>query len=171
MTKPKTNEAINSSISLEDSNQLDSKKEHSIDLIDEDTGSSKEISEKNNHKGFSAFGFSKGLIKTLEKKGYEEPTPIQKAAIPELLLGRDLLGQAQTGTGKTAAFALPLLERINNQERNPQVLVLTPTRELAIQIHKDAQTLNRYCDLEIGLVYGGVDYEKQQKKLSIVQMH
>ena len=62
--------------------------------------------------GFDGFGFSEALLKTLTEKGYQEPSPIQKAAFPELMLGRDLVGQAQTGTGKTAAFALPLLERL-----------------------------------------------------------
>ena len=84
--------------------------------------------------GFSEFDLSKELIQTLEQKGYSSPTPIQKAAIPELLLGRDLVGQAQTGTGKTAAFALPLLERLQENVAHPQVLVLAPTRELAMQV-------------------------------------
>ena len=86
--------------------------------------------------------FDPDQAKTLKNKGYKEPTPIQKAAIPELMLGRDLLGQAQTGTGKTAAFALPLLERINSKERRPQVLVLTPTRELAMQV---AESFRKYA--------------------------
>ena len=84
--------------------------------------------------GFSEFGFSEALLKTLADKGYKEPSPIQKAAIPELMLGRDLVGQAQTGTGKTAAFALPLLERLQGDSPLPSVLVLAPTRELAMQV-------------------------------------
>ena len=86
--------------------------------------------------GFAGFGLPDSLLEALKKCGYEQPSPIQAAAIPELMLGRDLLGQAQTGTGKTAAFALPLLARINLEARHPQVLVLAPTRELAIQIQE-----------------------------------
>ncbi len=162
MTKTKTNEDISSSISLEGSTQLDSEKTTPIDFIDKETPSSKKIDDESLKKGFNSFGFSKDLIHTLEKKGYEEPTPIQKAAIPELLLGRDLLGQAQTGTGKTAAFALPLLERINNEEHNPQVLVLTPTRELAMQV---AESFKAYAvghpNIKILALYGGSDFRSQ----------
>ncbi|MFM9042134.1 MAG: DEAD/DEAH box helicase, partial [Vulcanococcus sp.] len=84
--------------------------------------------------GFAGFGFAPELLEALEAIGYKEPSPIQKASIPELLLGRDLVGQAQTGTGKTAAFALPMLAALDEEQRTPQVLVLTPTRELAIQV-------------------------------------
>ncbi len=115
-----------------------------------------------NHKGFDGFGFSNNLIETLKNKGYEEPTPIQKAAIPELMLGRDLLGQAQTGTGKTAAFALPILERINRKARHPQVLVLTPTRELAMQVAESFKAYAEgYTNINILAVYGGSDFRSQ----------
>ncbi len=118
--------------------------------------------ELHSQEGFSSFGFSDGLIRTLEKKGYKEPTPIQKEAIPELMLGRDLLGQAQTGTGKTAAFALPILERISPTNGRPQVLVLTPTRELALQV---ADSFNAYAEghqgIKILAVYGGSDFRSQ----------
>ena len=92
-----------------------------------------EVSEENDKEnGFLDFGFNQSILNSLRNKGYENPTPIQKAAIPELMLGRDLLGQAQTGTGKTAAFALPLIEKLeDNKELNAKVLVMTPTRELA----------------------------------------
>jgi len=70
--------------------------------------------------GFDGFGFSEALLRTLASKGYQEPSPIQRAAFPELMLGRDLVGQAQTGTGKTAAFALPLLERLQSGDRAPR---------------------------------------------------
>ena len=83
---------------------------------------------------FAAFGLRHELLDGLEAIGFKEPSPIQKAAIPELMLGRDLVGQAQTGTGKTAAFGLPLLHGLDLDQRTPQVLVLTPTRELAIQV-------------------------------------
>ena len=111
---------------------------------------------------FEGFGFSEKLIKTLSDKGYEEPTPIQKAAIPELMLGRDLVGQAQTGTGKTAAFALPIIEKLKKLGGPPQVLVLTPTRELAIQV---ADSFRSYAIDQAGLkilsVYGGSDFRSQ----------
>ena len=95
------------------------------------------------------------MIRTLQEKGYTDPSPIQKAAFPELMLGRDLVGQAQTGTGKTAAFALPLLERLHTDQKTPQALVLAPTRELAMQTHREFTQLcglkglrctGAYCD-------------------------
>ena len=162
MTKTKTNEENDSSVSLEGSKQLDTEKSIPLDLIEEGSSTSEKVDDENIKKGIDCFGFSQCLIETLEKKGYKDPTPIQKAAIPELLLGRDLLGQAQTGTGKTAAFALPLLERINNQERNPQVLVLTPTRELAMQV---AESFKAYAEghpnINILALYGGSDFRSQ----------
>ncbi len=86
----------------------------------------KESKGNNNENGFLDFGFNQSILNSLRNKGYENPTPIQKAAIPELMLGRDLLGQAQTGTGKTAAFALPLIEKLtDNKELNAKVLVMT----------------------------------------------
>src|SRR5919199_2199500 len=96
--------------------------------------------------GFAALGLTTALMDTLSALGYEEPTPIQREAIPPLLAGRDLLGQAATGTGKTAAFALPLIQRCvpaqrgdrddgaSGRSRRPGVLILTPTRELAMQV-------------------------------------
>ncbi len=126
------------------------------------------IEEKeSNPKGFESFGFSQELIKTLQDKGYEEPTPIQEASIPELLLGRDLVGQAQTGTGKTAAFALPIIERINHSAGSPpQVLVLTPTRELAIQV---ADAFRSYSvghpGFKVLSIYGGADFRSQTNTL------
>src|SRR5690349_2312730 len=90
--------------------------------------------------GFAALGLEASLLTTLDALGYEEPTPIQREAIPPLLEGRDLLGQAATGTGKTAAFALPLLQRIAHGPRNrPTALVLVPTRELAVQVSEAVQ--------------------------------
>ena len=83
---------------------------------------------------FNGYGLAEPILKAVRELGYESPSPIQDQAIPLLLNGQDLVGQAQTGTGKTAAFALPLLSRINLKIKNPQVLVLTPTRELAIQV-------------------------------------
>ena len=112
--------------------------------------------------GFDGFGFSQALLNTLTEKGYQEPSPIQKAAFPELMLGRDLVGQAQTGTGKTAAFALPLLERLQTGQKTPQALVLAPTRELAMQV---ADAFKAYAaghpHLNVLAVYGGSDFRSQ----------
>ncbi|WP_320677064.1 DEAD/DEAH box helicase [Prochlorococcus sp. MIT 1300] len=117
---------------------------------------------ESNSSGFEGFGFSPQLLKTLEKKGYKEPSPIQAAAFPELMLGRDLVGQAQTGTGKTAAFALPLLERLQESGKFPQILVLAPTRELAMQV---ADSFKAYAaghpHLKVLAVYGGADFRNQ----------
>ena len=112
--------------------------------------------------GFDGFGFSEALLSTLKEKGYSEPSPIQKAAFPELMLGRDLVGQAQTGTGKTAAFALPILERLQTGQKTPQALVLAPTRELAMQV---ADSFKAYASghphLKVLAVYGGSDFRSQ----------
>ncbi|NBR44400.1 MAG: DEAD/DEAH box helicase, partial [Synechococcaceae bacterium WB5_2B_268] len=116
--------------------------------------------------GFANFGLPENLLEALERCGYREPSPIQAAAIPELMLGRDLLGQAQTGTGKTAAFALPLLARLDVEARHPQVLVLAPTRELAIQV---SEAFQRYASCTPGVhvlaLYGGTDFRDQIQKL------
>ena len=116
--------------------------------------------------GFASFGFAPELLDALTAIGYEEPSPIQKAAIPELLLGRDLVGQAQTGTGKTAAFALPMLAALDAHQRTPQVLVLTPTRELAIQV---ADAFKSYAvnmpHLRVLPLYGGSDFRDQIVRL------
>lgn len=106
------------------------------------------------------------VIEALDKVGYENPTPIQLQTIPYILQGRDVLGQAQTGTGKTAAFALPILSRIDFDKNYPQALVLTPTRELAIQV---AEAFQRYAacmpDFHVLPIYGGQDYAGQLKRL------
>jgi ATP-dependent RNA helicase DeaD len=116
--------------------------------------------------GFEELGLAPAVLKVLNDVGYETPTPIQEQIIPEILSGQDVVGQAQTGTGKTAAFALPLLSRINMKLKNPQVLVLTPTRELAIQV---AESFQRYAGRMNGFhvlpIYGGQDYERQFRRL------
>ena len=114
-----------------DSNSLGSEQEKSqnedssllafknLDNKNEIESQTLEVSKGNdNENGFLDFGFNQSILNSLRNKGYKNPTPIQKAAIPELMLGRDLLGQAQTGTGKTAAFALPLIEKLRQQKRN-----------------------------------------------------
>ncbi|HRD41601.1 MAG TPA: DEAD/DEAH box helicase [Prochlorococcaceae cyanobacterium AMR_MDS_5431] len=116
--------------------------------------------------GFEKFGLSCEILRAVAEKGYTQPSPIQDAAIPELMLGRDLVGQAQTGTGKTAAFALPLLARMDPNQRSPQVLVLAPTRELAVQV---ADSFSTYaCHLphiHVLPVYGGADFRDQINRL------
>jgi len=116
--------------------------------------------------GFGRFGFGPELLQALSDIGYQEPSPIQKAAIPELLLGRDLVGQAQTGTGKTAAFALPMLAALDPEQRKPQVLVLAPTRELALQV---ADAFSSYAahlnHVRVLAIYGGADFREQIHQL------
>ncbi len=115
---------------------------------------------------FSELGLSDPVLHALRDAGYEVPTPIQAQSIPPLLAGRDLLGQAQTGTGKTAAFALPLLSRLDVTSTDTQLLVLAPTRELAIQVAEAFQTYaRRLPDFHVLPVYGGQDYGVQLKRL------
>ncbi len=115
---------------------------------------------------FADLNLPANLIEALNDVGYETPSPIQAQTIPHILEGRDIVGQAQTGTGKTAAFALPLLARLDISRREPQVLVLTPTRELAIQV---AEAMQRYAsrmkDFHILPIYGGQAYEGQLRQL------
>src|SRR5918993_3728942 len=112
---------------------------------------------------FSELGLAAPLLRALEEAGYQTPTPIQAQAIPTVMAGRDLLGIAQTGTGKTAAFALPILHRLAAAERRPpmphscRVLVLAPTRELASQIEASFRTYGRNLRLTSTVVFGGVD--------------
>ncbi len=106
--------------------------------------------------GFAALGLEATLLATLDTLGYEEPTPIQREAIPSLLTGRDLLGQAATGTGKTAAFALPLLQRIAHSSRpHPSALILVPTRELAMQVGEAVRRYGKELRISVLPLYGG----------------
>ena len=118
---------------------------------------------------FREFKLDNRLLRILDEIGFRECTPVQAECLPLILEGHDIAGQAQTGTGKTAAFLLStihfLITKKTANNRNLRAVIIAPTRELAIQIHKDAEILNRYCGLKIGLVYGGVDYEKQQERL------
>jgi len=130
--------------------------------------------ENENENGFLDFGFNQSILNSLRNKGYKNPTPIQKAAIPELMLGRDLLGQAQTGTGKTAAFALPLIEKLkDNKELNAKVLVMTPTRELATQVAESFKSYSsESSNFKTVAIYGGTDYRNQisalKRKVDVV---
>jgi superfamily II DNA/RNA helicase len=117
---------------------------------------------------FEDLGLRPELLKALSGLGYEEPTPIQQEAIPPLVAGRDLLGQAATGTGKTAAFALPILQVLppHRSERAPIGLVLVPTRELALQVHDVLAPLAAAIGVRIVAVYGGADMNKQIKAVT-----
>ena len=119
-------------------------------------------------KDFSQLGLSEGIVATVTSMGYENPTPIQQYAIPYILSGRDVLGQAQTGTGKTAAFALPLINNmdLNSRSRDPQVLVLAPTRELAIQVAEQFGTFAKSIPgIKVTSIYGGQEYGSQIRDL------
>jgi ATP-dependent RNA helicase RhlB len=118
---------------------------------------------------FKQFPLDERLLTALDEMGFKNCTPIQGECLPLILDGHDIAGQAQTGTGKTFAFLLStfhfLLSRPAPEKSNLRALIIAPTRELAIQIHSDAEKLNKHCGLKLGLVYGGVDYEKQRKSL------
>ena len=120
---------------------------------------------------FASLGLSEDLLRVLESAGYDKPTPIQAQAIPPLLEGRDLLGLAQTGTGKTAAFALPLLQRLGENRRQPlpretRALILSPTRELATQISDSIRTYGRHTGLRHAVIIGGVSQRAQAKAMA-----
>src|ERR671917_1567168 len=115
---------------------------------------------------FENLGLSQPVLQALALKEYSVSTPIQEQAIPLLLEGRDLLGIAQTGTGKTAAFMLPSIDRLSQSKKRPQprncrMLVLAPTRELASQIAESARAYSRFCNLSVTTAFGGVPINKQ----------
>ncbi|HEX8210717.1 MAG TPA: DEAD/DEAH box helicase [Longimicrobium sp.] len=114
---------------------------------------------------FTELGLEPDVLATLEALGYEEPTPIQVEAIPTLLAGRDVLGQAATGTGKTAAFALPLVQRIDANLRGVQALVLAPTRELAVQVAEATHRYGAKRGVSVLAVYGGQPIDRQLREL------
>lgn len=114
---------------------------------------------------FTDFGLKPELSRAVAEKGYSTPTPIQSKAIPAVLTGRDVLAGAQTGTGKTAAFVLPILHRLETAARSPRALVLTPTRELAAQVAESARTYGRYTGLRTVVVFGGVGMNPQLELL------
>ena len=117
---------------------------------------------------FSALGLSDALVSALSEMGFEEPTPIQTAAIPVLISGRDVLGQAATGTGKTAAFGLPLIERfvLNKKPGRPAILVLTPTRELCLQVAESFLAFGKNAGIAVAPIYGGQEYGRQIRLLN-----
>ena len=120
---------------------------------------------------FSELGLSQPVLQALELKGYDTPTPIQQQAIPTVLTGRDLLGIAQTGTGKTAAFMLPSIDRLVEANKRPgprqcRMLVLAPTRELAGQIAESAREYARFAHLKVVTVVGGTSVHKNKQDVA-----
>jgi ATP-dependent RNA helicase DeaD len=115
---------------------------------------------------FADLGLSQPLLEALSHLGYERPTPIQEQAIPALLEGRDVMGQAQTGTGKTAAFGLPMLEYVDPEEPEVQALVLTPTRELCIQVTQALRAYGEPRGIEVVAVFGGAPIRDQASRLN-----
>jgi ATP-dependent RNA helicase DeaD len=116
-------------------------------------------------KTFKELGLSPAIQQALDELGYVEPSPIQEEAIPELLAGHDVIGQAQTGTGKTAAFGLPLLQYLEPDNEEVQAVVLTPTRELCIQVTQALRAYAEHLDIEIVAVFGGAPIRSQQSQL------
>lgn len=117
---------------------------------------------------FRNFGFEKEILRAIEKAGYTRPTQVQTAAIPKVMQGHDLIGIAQTGTGKTAAFVLPMLQRLAmshhpGQARRTKALILAPTRELVVQIMENIRTYGQYLPIRVAAVFGGVEEETQIK--------
>ncbi|MFQ6024778.1 MAG: DEAD/DEAH box helicase, partial [Acidiferrobacterales bacterium] len=117
---------------------------------------------------FDKLGLSADVLRAVTDAGYIEPTPIQEQAIPYVLMGRDILGCAQTGTGKTASFTLPMIDILaagRARARMPRSLILTPTRELAAQIAENFKTYGKYHKLTMALLIGGVSFARQEQKL------
>ena len=114
---------------------------------------------------FATLGLSESTLQAVRDVGYEAPSPIQQQAIPALLAGRDVIGQAQTGTGKTAAFGLPIMEYVNPGEASVQALVLTPTRELCIQVTQALRTYGSHAGVDVVAVFGGAPIRTQQARL------
>ena len=112
---------------------------------------------------FSALGIDETIVKAIKEAGYQQPTPIQAKVIPMALTGRDVMASAQTGTGKTASFTLPILHRLTQMRASTAIraLVLVPTRELAIQVHNSFQTYATHTNITSAAVYGGVDMDQQ----------
>src|SRR6059036_2463005 len=114
---------------------------------------------------FSKLGLAHAMLEGVKAMGYLEPTPIQLRTIPLILAGQDVIGSAQTGTGKTAAFALPILSKLGEPARRTRALVLEPTRELAAQVETAFRDYARFTKLKIAVIFGGVGYGRQTQAL------
>ncbi|MEM1193652.1 MAG: DEAD/DEAH box helicase [Pseudomonadota bacterium] len=139
------------------------------DTAQTDTAAPEQAGEEPAEKTFADLGLSEKVLKALAESGYTHPTPIQAAAIPEALTRRDVLGIAQTGTGKTASFTLPMIERLSKgraRARMPRSLVLAPTRELAAQVADNFEKYGQYHKLSMALLIGGVSFADQDAKLT-----
>jgi superfamily II DNA/RNA helicase len=118
---------------------------------------------------FEKLGLCSEILKSIKEKGYVNPTEIQERAIPQVLMGRDLLGCAQTGTGKTGSFIMPLVEILNTgkaKSRMPRSLILAPTRELAMQVSEEFNLINKHLRLQMALLIGGISFVEQDNKLA-----
>jgi ATP-dependent RNA helicase DeaD len=115
--------------------------------------------------GFEELGLSENLVRALNEMGFSEPFPIQQRAIVPMLDGKDVVGQAKTGSGKTAAFGLPLLQLVDPRKRAIQALVLSPTRELAVQITNEIRRMGKYTGAKIAAVYGGQSMNIQREQI------
>ena len=120
------------------------------------------------NEAFAELGLGPELLQTLSALGYEEPTPIQRTAIPHLLEGRDVMGLAATGTGKTAAFALPILQLIEKGAKTPSALILAPTRELAVQVARAVHKYGKEMHVTVLPIYGGQPFQQQLRSSSAV---
>src|SRR3954471_22509145 len=124
---------------------------------------------ENEGQGFSGLGLDDSILQSLTALGYEEPTPIQREAIPELIRGKDILGQAATGTGKTAAFALPIVQHIagigSDARHNPSAFILVPTRELAMQVAEAVHRYGKTMGVRVLPIYGGQSMQQQLRAL------
>ena len=114
---------------------------------------------------FEDLHISEPILRALNDMGFEEPTPIQREAIPVAKSGQDMIGQAQTGTGKTAAFGIPALEQVDSTIQDPQVLILSPTRELAIQVAEELNKMAQHTNIQALPIYGGQDIGRQFRML------
>jgi len=124
-----------------------------------------DLQEPSAAESFETLGLSEGVLRAVSDAGYRIPTPIQREAIPLILRGRDVIGLAQTGTGKTAAFTLPLVDLLIDGPRRTRAVVLTPTRELCMQVEQSIQKYARHSQLSVAAVFGGVPLEPQEKAL------
>ena len=114
---------------------------------------------------FCELGLSDSLLKAIKRSGYEVASPIQEQTIPMVLKGQDVNGQAQTGTGKTAAFGLPIIEHVDTDNPNVQAIIISPTRELAIQTQEELFRLGKDKHVRVQVVYGGADIRRQIRNL------
>ena len=114
---------------------------------------------------FSEMKLQDSIKAALAKNGYETPTPIQEQVISLALAGKNIVGQSQTGTGKTAAFVLPLLELVDGRVRRPQAIILAPTRELASQIREEVYKLSEKMRIRSTVIFGGTSFKKQKEKI------